>query len=214
MYAQNLVDYHLVIDMVPEIARLYFTNKLGEEFNLSLVQSAILLGVGLQKKTVEELEKDLQLPPNQLLAMFNKVIKKFIALLEEIQVNQIDKMLFKPDLDKTIENEKMQPLKQNLEAELKEAADKIKEKEQEHKKQLLDEDLKQYEIKGTEKDWTDALKLPVSGYVTVKRMNENKQVNFESHFDISNNQNDNFDKKANKKRKNGTKFNKNKKIKT
>ncbi len=39
MYAQNLVDYHLVIDLVPEIARLYFINKLGDEFNLSLVQS-------------------------------------------------------------------------------------------------------------------------------------------------------------------------------
>ena len=39
MYAQNLVDYHLVIDLVPEIAKLYFTNKLGDEFNLSLVQA-------------------------------------------------------------------------------------------------------------------------------------------------------------------------------
>ena len=212
MYAQNLVDYHLVIDMVPEIARLYFTNKLGEEFNMSLVQSAILLGVGLQKKTVEELEKDLQLPPNQLLAMFNKVIKKFITLLEEIQVNQIDRMLFKPDSD--IVSEKMQPLKQNLEAELKEAADKIKEKEQEHKRQLLDEDLKQYEIKGTDKEWTDALKLPVSGYVTVKRLNDNKKVNIESHFDMSTNQSEKLDNKVPKKKKNGTKFNKNKKIKT
>ena len=35
----NLVDYHLVIDLVPQIARLYFTNQLGEEFTLSLVQS-------------------------------------------------------------------------------------------------------------------------------------------------------------------------------
>jgi N-acetyltransferase 10 len=39
MYAQNLVDYHLVIDMVPEMAKLYFTNKFGANFNLSLVQS-------------------------------------------------------------------------------------------------------------------------------------------------------------------------------
>ncbi len=39
MYAMNLVDYHLVIDLVPQIARLYFMNQLGNEFNLSLVQS-------------------------------------------------------------------------------------------------------------------------------------------------------------------------------
>ena len=39
MYAMNLVDYHLVIDLVPQIAKLYFVNQLGDEFNLSLVQS-------------------------------------------------------------------------------------------------------------------------------------------------------------------------------
>ena len=43
MYSQNLVDYHLVIDLVPEIARLYFLNKLGDEFNLSLVQSVFFI---------------------------------------------------------------------------------------------------------------------------------------------------------------------------
>ena len=42
MYAQNLVDYHLVIDLVPEITKLYFTNKLGEDFSLSLVQAVTL----------------------------------------------------------------------------------------------------------------------------------------------------------------------------
>ena len=42
MYAQNLVDYHLVIDLVPQIAKLYFTNQLGDEFSLSLVQSVIV----------------------------------------------------------------------------------------------------------------------------------------------------------------------------
>lgn len=43
MYAQNLVDYHLVIDLVPEMAKLYFTNKLGGDFSLSLVQAVRFL---------------------------------------------------------------------------------------------------------------------------------------------------------------------------
>lgn len=212
MYAQNLVDYHLVIDLVPEIARLYFINKLGDEFNLSLVQSAILLGVGLQKKSVEDLEKELQLPPNQLLAMFNKVIKKFITLLEEIQVNQISKILFKPESELTKEQlEKMEPLKQSLEEELNEASQKVKKDELEQKKQLLGFDLKQYEIKGSEKEWTDALKLPVSGYVTVKRMNEKRKVDCESHFDQKNEINDNFDKPNKKNKKSNGHHKKNKK---
>jgi N-acetyltransferase 10 len=125
----------------------------------------------LQHKSVEDLEKELHLPPNQLLAMFNKVVKKIISLLEEISVSQVSKMLFKGDngeMNKVID--KMQPLKQSLEEELNEAASKVKNDEQEFKKQLINNfDLKQYEIKGTENEWTDALKLPTSSYVTIKR---------------------------------------------
>ena len=125
----------------------------------------------MQHKSVEDLEKELHLPPNQLLAMFNKVVKKIISLLEEISVSQVSKMLFKGDngeMNKVID--KMQPLKQSLEEELNEAASKVKNDEQEFKKQLINNfDLKQYEIKGTENEWTDALKLPTSSYVTIKR---------------------------------------------
>lgn len=28
-YAKNLVDYHMILDLVPSIARLYFTDRLG-----------------------------------------------------------------------------------------------------------------------------------------------------------------------------------------
>jgi N-acetyltransferase 10 len=172
MYAQNLVDYHLVIDLVPEMARLYFLNKLGAEFNLSLVQAAILVGIGLQRKSIEELEKELQLPPNQLLAMFNKIVKKTISFLEETSVSHVDKVLFTNGngaLDaETLQ--KMQPLKESLEDELREASQKVKAQEMEQKKQLINVDLKQYEIKGTEKEWDDALKLPTNSYVSVKRL--------------------------------------------
>jgi ElaB/YqjD/DUF883 family membrane-anchored ribosome-binding protein len=80
-------------------------------------------------------------------------------------------MLFKNDngeMSKVVD--KMQPLKQSLEEELNEAASKVKNDEQEFKKQLINNfDLKQYEIKGTENEWTDALKLPTNSYVTIKR---------------------------------------------
>lgn len=191
MYAQNLVDYHLVIDLVPEIAKLYFTNKLGENFSLSLVQAvidfvcfyilsfylidflfinkAILVALGLQHKSVEDLEKELQLPPNQVLAMFNKIVKKIIALLEDISVNQMNKLLFSNGTEKV--DKKMEPLKQSLEEELNEASKKVKKDEAQKKKELMSSfDLKQYEIKGNENEWSDALKLPATtSYVTVKR---------------------------------------------
>ncbi len=125
--------------------------------------------MGLQHKSVDDLEKELQLPPNQVLAMFNKIVKKIIALLEDISVNQMNKLLFSNGVDK-IEN-KMEPLKQSLEEELNEASKKVKKDEALKKKELMSSfDLKQYEIKGTENEWSDALKLPATtSYVTVKR---------------------------------------------
>lgn len=38
MYSNNLVDYHLIIDLMPTLARLYFLNQLGDT-QMSAVQS-------------------------------------------------------------------------------------------------------------------------------------------------------------------------------
>ncbi|KAJ3035368.1 hypothetical protein HK097_004226, partial [Rhizophlyctis rosea] len=97
-YAQNLVDYHVVVDLVPSLARAYFLDLLapatptsasmagedGEEkgveaVKLSPVQAAILLGIGLQKKTVDDLEKELSLPASQIMALFAKIVRKCSA---------------------------------------------------------------------------------------------------------------------------------------
>jgi len=51
-----MLDYHVVLDMLPTIASLYFEKRLGSEVKLSAVQSSILLAIGLQRKTVEEVE--------------------------------------------------------------------------------------------------------------------------------------------------------------
>lgn len=179
--------------------------------------------MGLQHKCIEDLEKELQLPPNQLLAMFNKVVKKIINLLEDINVKQINADLFKKsnghDKNSNEIIEKMQPLEQSLEDELNEASRKVKAQEMEQKKQLLDINFKQYEIKGTDSEWVDALKLPTSSsYVTVKRLGEKRKVEGDSHFKTTETvaeQDDQFDKKNKKhkfqKKNNDKKFkNKNK----
>uniref|UniRef100_A0A7M4EW16 RNA cytidine acetyltransferase n=1 Tax=Crocodylus porosus TaxID=8502 RepID=A0A7M4EW16_CROPO len=38
MYSRNMVDYHLIMDMIPTISRMYFLNQLGD-ISLSAVQS-------------------------------------------------------------------------------------------------------------------------------------------------------------------------------
>lgn len=38
MYGNNLVDYHLIVDLIPILARIYFLNQMGD-VHLSAVQS-------------------------------------------------------------------------------------------------------------------------------------------------------------------------------
>ena len=44
------------------------------------VLQALLLGLGLQHHTVDELEKDLDLPVSQLLGLFNRMIRKIVQV--------------------------------------------------------------------------------------------------------------------------------------
>jgi N-acetyltransferase 10 len=55
-YANNMLDYHVILDLLPTAASLYFQKRIGNDVRLSAVQSAILLGLGLQRKSVEEVE--------------------------------------------------------------------------------------------------------------------------------------------------------------
>lgn len=55
-YANNMLDYHVILDLLPTVASLYFEKRLGDEVHLSAVQSSILLALGLQRKAIEEVE--------------------------------------------------------------------------------------------------------------------------------------------------------------
>jgi N-acetyltransferase 10 len=77
-YADQMIDYHLITDLLPSIATLYFNGRLSE-VSLSRVQESIILAVGLQRKTLDDLEKELRLAGSQLLGIFIKVIRKFTA---------------------------------------------------------------------------------------------------------------------------------------
>jgi N-acetyltransferase 10 len=55
-YANNALDYHVILDLMPVVAGLYFQTRLGGEVKLTAIQSAILLAVGLQRKSVEDVE--------------------------------------------------------------------------------------------------------------------------------------------------------------
>ena len=83
-YAKNLVDFHLIMDLVPTLAKLYFLILPVGAISLSYVQAATLTGMGLQFKTIDQLTVDLGLQSNQLLPLFNKAIRKFTKLIKEV----------------------------------------------------------------------------------------------------------------------------------
>ena len=94
-YAKNMVDFHLVMDLVPILAKLFFTKTTIPRgaINLSYVQSAILIGMGLQFKKIEELEKDLGLNSSQILPQFNKLMRKFTRVVKSVFENDIEREL-------------------------------------------------------------------------------------------------------------------------
>ncbi|CAM9646398.1 unnamed protein product [Phaeothamnion confervicola] len=49
LYARNMVDYHLVTDLLPLLGRLFFLGRVPG-VHLSFLQAAILLGVGVQHR--------------------------------------------------------------------------------------------------------------------------------------------------------------------
>ncbi|CAE7894471.1 nat10, partial [Symbiodinium sp. KB8] len=84
VYGRNMVDYHLIVDLLPTIARLWFTQRLTE-VNLSRLQMAVLICLGLQHKNVDDLATEFRLPSTQVLALFNKAVRKLVTAMNKIQ---------------------------------------------------------------------------------------------------------------------------------
>ncbi|KAM0725527.1 RNA cytidine acetyltransferase [Formica fusca] len=155
MYSNNMADYHLIMDLLPSLARLYFLNMMGNT-HFSAAQSAILLGLGLQHKIVDKLAEELNLPSSQLLGLFNRIIRKSIQYFNSVAENYVEStMLTNESVNEEV---KINPLGgQSLHEELESAAKELKIKQRAELEKLKRENLEQYAIKGSETDWTSAL---------------------------------------------------------
>ena len=91
-YANNMLDYHVILDLMPSIAHLYFTGRLKEppcSVSLSGVQQSILLAIGLQRKGLNDLEAELNVASSQLLAMFVKVVRKISTAFRHLNEHAV-----------------------------------------------------------------------------------------------------------------------------
>ncbi|KAJ1915546.1 N-acetyltransferase 10 [Tieghemiomyces parasiticus] len=97
-YSNNLLDHHIIMDLLPTLSSLYFNRQMIDNaakqdiltgryppLVLSAVQSSIILAMGLQCKPVEAIEKELNLPSSQVLGILIKIIKKMYNSLHFVQ---------------------------------------------------------------------------------------------------------------------------------
>jgi N-acetyltransferase 10 len=100
-YARNLVDYHMVADLLPTLAHLFLQDRMPATMSLSPLQRALLIGMGLQGKTVDSMSSEFGMPSTQLLAMFNKSVRKFAKVLREVLESEAGREMDKSEAMKS-----------------------------------------------------------------------------------------------------------------
>jgi N-acetyltransferase 10 len=164
-YSNNMLDYHVILDLLPTLSTLYFNKRFvapkadGDEdpeeslksrtVKLSAIQQAMILALGLQRKTMEETADELELSVSQLLAQFAQIIKKMCAVLQLIQRSSVVSEM--PQISKLsvedINGDGGEAL-ERMDLELKEAAEQAK---RELRAQADDEDEEMADGADTEK---------------------------------------------------------------
>ncbi|XP_040574778.1 RNA cytidine acetyltransferase [Lepeophtheirus salmonis] len=166
LYAKNMADYHLIVDLLPSLARLFFLYRL-DNFKLSAMQKVILVGMGLQNKTVDDLVTDLELVGTQIMGLFNKMIRKLMNALNETREKDLTRSLLSKKTNGQLNV--MKPVDESMDVELERAAQELKRTQKEQLDSLKNSDIGQYAIKGSDKEWESALSGKGSkGLISVK----------------------------------------------
>jgi len=90
-FSRKLVDYHLILDLLPALASLYFGSCLN--ISVSKLHLQILVAVALQRKDFESLPREFELPSTQMVLLFNKVFKVFTQHLQKIYEADVEQSL-------------------------------------------------------------------------------------------------------------------------
>ena len=92
LYSRNMADHHMIIDTLGTLSKLLFMGRLPS-VRLSHLQVAVLVATGLQNRNVDSVAEELKLPVNQVLAFFNKTIRKVVAALSALLEGETAKAL-------------------------------------------------------------------------------------------------------------------------
>jgi N-acetyltransferase 10 len=149
-YANNMLDYHVILDLIPTLATLYFTGRIRADVRLTGVQQCILLAVGLQRKNLDAVASELNVPSSQLLAMFIKILRKMTAHFATVVAGAVEAEMPKPagvgvsrenatgvHEDELVDN-KFVPLPGVLEDELEEGGDEVMREMRKKQREMID----------------------------------------------------------------------------
>lgn len=109
------------------------------------------MGIGLQHKSVDQLEKEIELPSGQLMGLFNRIIRKVVKLFNEVQEKAIEEQMV------AVKDVVMEPTMKTLSDDLDEAAKEFQEKHKKEVGKLKSMDLSEYVIRGDDEEWNEVL---------------------------------------------------------
>lgn len=167
-YSKNLADHHLITDLFPYVANLFFMQKLPT-VHLSPLQSGLMVGLGLQLKSFDEICKLVDLPVESALGQFNRAIRRLYKAMSSIQEGALAQHLPKS----TTTLAEFTPVSISLDQDLEEAA-KDYEQEAEKKGKNPPQDskllgnMRKFAIQGDDSAWQTALKEGPNSMISVK----------------------------------------------
>ncbi|KAJ3595939.1 hypothetical protein NHX12_002348 [Muraenolepis orangiensis] len=177
LYSRSMVDYHLIMDLIPRVASLFFLRQLGD-ITLSAAQCALLLGVGLQHKTVNQLEKEIELPSTQLMGLFNRLVRKIVQVFTKVQENAIEaEMVASKEIT-------MEPTIGSLADDLNEAAKEFDEKHKQDMEKIKELNFEEYQIRGDNDEWDNVLKKAGNSAVISIKSDKKRKLDVGNHVEV------------------------------
>ncbi|EGG25143.1 putative N-acetyltransferase [Cavenderia fasciculata] len=144
-YTNNLVDYNVIVDMLPMVGKLLFSNQLNQvRSNLSLLQMAVILAISLQHKSLDQLATELNVQHNQVLSVFSQAMRRVSQALKQFKQQSIDDSIPKPKKVFKSKNAIVESVQDELESEEKKIKEKLyaKQEEEEEEEEVLEEPKK------------------------------------------------------------------------
>jgi len=86
-YSQSLDD---ILDLIPILSTLYFTRRLSKSLKLNTTQEMILLSIGLQKKSITQVSKEIDMGEPKIEIKIKGLIEKILDDISGQEIQSIE----------------------------------------------------------------------------------------------------------------------------